>query len=244
MSTGNTWFSAWFDSPYYHLLYKDRDDKEARFFMTELIKKLQPTKEAHLLDLACGRGRHAKFLHKQGLKVTGIDLSPQNIAWATKHHAKEGLDFEVGDMRQPYGENRFDYILNMFTSFGYFETYEEDIQALRMMKRALKPGGCLVLDFMNVEKVRLGLVKEEVRQVGDIEFHLNRFIRNGKVIKTIRFEDQGENWEYEEQVQLIGHQEFVQMFKEAGLHIEATYGDFDLSPFDAVNSERLVLFAR
>src|SRR5690606_13665962 len=107
------------------------------------------------------------------------------------HYQDERLHFQVGDMRKPYGENRFDYIFNLFTSFGYFNSFEDDLNSLKMMKKALKPGGLLVLDFMNVNKVKLGLVEEEVRKVDSIEFHIERFIRDGMVIKHIRFEADG-----------------------------------------------------
>ncbi|MDZ7846056.1 MAG: hypothetical protein U5L96_04440 [Owenweeksia sp.] len=99
------------------------------------------------------------------------------------------MHFEKGDMRQPFGYSRFDYILNLFTSSGYFENGQENLLALEMTgKKALKPGGSLVLDFMNADKVRLGLVEEEVRQAEGIKFHIERTIRSGWVIKHIRFE--------------------------------------------------------
>ncbi len=239
-----TWFKSWFDTPYYHILYRHRDDNEAQVFIKNAINKLQPTQNCHILDLACGRGRHAKFLNKLGFQVTGIDLSESNISYAKKHHSSEGLQFEVGDMRQPYGENRFDCIFNLFTSFGYFDSWDDDLRALKMMKLALKPGGTLVLDFMNVNKVKMGLVKEEVRTVKDIEFHIERFIRNGMVVKQIKFRADGIDHAYEEQVQLLNREDFQLLLLEAGFEITSIYGDFDLSEFNARDSERLILFAR
>jgi cyclopropane fatty-acyl-phospholipid synthase-like methyltransferase len=76
------WFSSWFDSPYYHILYKERDDKEAQLFMDQLSSYLQIQPEHHIMDLACGKGRHAIYLNQKGFEVTGVDLSPQSIAFA------------------------------------------------------------------------------------------------------------------------------------------------------------------
>lgn len=234
------WFESWFDTSFYHLLYKDRDDKEARFFIRNMIEKLNPDANTHFLDLACGRGRHARFLSELGYDVTGIDLSERNIAYAQRY-ANDSLHFEVGDMRKPFGDQRFDYIFNLFTSFGYFDVHDDNLKALKMMKRALKPGGMLVLDFMNVNKVKLGLVKEEVRQVGAIEFHIERFIREERVIKKITFESDGHPYQYEEKVQLLDKADFEELFEKGGFDILEVYGDFDLSVYDRKDSERLIL---
>lgn len=242
MTHQKSWFRSWFDTEYYHILYQHRDDNEARFFIENLIKKLKPSKTSHILDLACGRGRHAIFLNEMGYKVTGIDLSESSIEYARRYE-NERLHFEVGDMREDFGEKRFDYIFNLFTSFGYFENWEDDLRALKMMKRALKPGGTLVLDFMNVNKVKLGLVEEEVRKSDGIEFHISRFIREDAVIKDIRFEDEGREYHFEEKVQLLERNDFEKLFSEAGFEIRNIYGDFELHDFHPRDSERLILFA-
>lgn len=243
MSQQEAWYEAWFDTEYYHILYQHRDDNEAQLFIRNLLQELKPRPGSHILDLACGRGRHAKFLSELGHEVTGIDLSECSIDYA-RQYSNDQLHFEMGDMRQPYGKNRFDLIFNLFTSFGYFENWEDDVQALKMMKHALKPGGTLVLDFMNVNKVRLGLVEEELRQVDSIEFHIERFIRDGAVIKKITFEDQGKKHQYEERVQLLDREDFGKLFEEAGLCVTAVYGDFSLAGFQARESERLILMAQ
>lgn len=242
MTADNAWFKSWFDTKYYHILYQHRDENEAQLFIKNLVNALRPSPDDHILDLACGRGRHAIFLNEDGFEVTGIDLSESNIRYARKFE-DQSLHFEVGDMRQSYGENRFNYIFNLFTSFGYFENWEDNLRALKMMKHALKPGGTLVLDFMNVYKVQLGLVKEEIRQAGGIEFHIERFIRDNQVIKKISFSDKGQDYQFEEKVQLLDLGDFRKLFRESGFEIESIYGDFNLSSFDADESERLILFA-
>ncbi|MEQ9262818.1 MAG: class I SAM-dependent methyltransferase [Owenweeksia sp.] len=242
MKKEEQWFESWFDSPYYHKLYAHRDKTEARFFIENLVDELRISEGSEVLDLACGRGRHAIMLNQLGCKVTGIDLAESSIRFA-QSYAGARLDFEVGDMRTDLGENRFDYIFNLFTSFGYFEKREDHLKVCRAIAKSLKPGGKLVLDFMNVNKVHLGLVKEEVKTVEGIEFHMERFIRDGMVIKKISFTDQESDHLYEEKVQLLEKKDFEELFAQSGLQIDKCYGDFSLNPFNFRNSERLILFA-
>lgn len=112
------WFNTWFDSPYYHLLYRNRSHTEAGAFIDALLKHLHPKPGAHLLGLACGKGRHALQLSERGYEVTGLDLSATSIAVVQgQRHARR--HFHVHDMRNslPYGP--FGLVLNLFTSFGY-----------------------------------------------------------------------------------------------------------------------------
>ncbi len=240
MSQSSSWYRSWFNTPYYHILYKDRDDREARFFIQNLVNRLAPSAQSCLLDLACGRGRHARFLNELGHRVTGIDLSESSIEYA-QQFTNANLHFEVGDMREPFGEQRFDFIFNLFTSFGYFKNKEDNIAALRCIKKALKPDGTFVFDFMNVHQVQLGLVKEEVRVIEGIEFHITRLIRDEHVIKKISFSDKGQDFEFEESVQLLTLAHFEELFAAAGLCIRSIHGDFELGDFDAVKSDRLIL---
>ena len=111
------WFESWFDSPYYHVLYKNRDFSEAELFIDKLIQLIEPTKASRVLDLACGKGRHSIYLNKKGFDVTGIDLSEKSIACA-KTAENETLHFYMHDMRKLFRTNYFDVVLNLFTSFG------------------------------------------------------------------------------------------------------------------------------
>jgi len=244
MSTTNhkAWYKEWFDTPYYHMLYKHRDDHEAQLLIKNLLQKTPVQKDWHFLDLACGRGRHAKFLNQQGYRVTGLDLAPQNVSYA-QLYASDSLQFKQADMREPYGDEEFDCILNLFTSFGYFASKEESARACRQMKKALKQGGYLWLDFMNIHKVALGLVPNEYKVVGNIEFCLERKLEAGQVVKEITFTDGGEDYRFQERVQLLTLQDFEQFFKEAQLNIESVYGNYELEPYAKEASDRLILKA-
>ena len=80
----STWYSQWFDSEYYHILYENHDFLEAEGFIDKLTKKLSLRLHSSVADIACGRGRHALYLSKKGFNVTGLDLSPSSIEFAKK----------------------------------------------------------------------------------------------------------------------------------------------------------------
>ena len=154
------WFTDWFNTPYYHILYKDRNDDEAQLFMKHITAFLNLSKESHILDLPCGRGRHSVFLNSLGYKVTGGDLAANSIELAKKFENKT-LNFKVQDMRAPF-KSKYDAVFNLFTSFGYFEDDREDILILNNIKQSLKKDGFFVFDFLNAEKVKLNIVAKEI----------------------------------------------------------------------------------
>src|ERR1700744_549820 len=125
MSQKKEWYRNWFDSPYYDLLYKGRDQEEADMFVNNLVKHLSPSESSIMLDLACGKGRYSIALNRMGYQVTGIDLSQRKIA-AAKPYQNKTLSFAVNDMRMPLEPDKYDYVFNLFTSFGYFDNEEEN----------------------------------------------------------------------------------------------------------------------
>ena len=199
MSQPEEWFSTWFDSPYYHILYSNRNYAEAEQFLNNLLKHLHPKPDAKILDLACGKGRHAIYLNQQGFNVTGVDLSPQSIAFA-KQFENEKLHFEVQDMREVYKPDHFDFVLNLFTSFGYFASETENVVALKAIAESVKPGGKLVIDFLNAEKVVANLVPEETKILEGVTFHITRHMEGKRIVKTIAFETEEKRYQFQEKV--------------------------------------------
>ncbi len=236
------WFSSWFDSPYYHILYQNRNDDEAREFIAKLVNAIAPKKRSRMLDLACGKGRHSIFLANQGYDVTGLDLSPQSIEYAQQFE-KENLSFFVHDMRKPFRSNYYDYIFNFFTSFGYFENKNDNISTLISVKKGLRKEGVFVMDFMNAKKVKTNLIPKEEKILNDITFNIRKNIEKGKIIKDIRFSDLGRNYHFQEKVSGFELGEMEIMFRAARLKITGIYGNYDLSDYDEDNSDRLILIA-
>ncbi|MEO5910829.1 MAG: class I SAM-dependent methyltransferase [Pelobium sp.] len=233
------WFQNWFNSPYYHILYKKRDDEEAELFIDNLCSYLKPKRSSRMLDIACGRGRHAIYLNKKEYDVTGIDLSFGSIKFAQQFENKK-LHFWVHDMRYNFYINYFDFAFNLFTSFGYFETEKEHINALKTFKKSLKKGGKLVLDYMNSQKIVNHLVTRETKEIDGINFHISRTVENEKIVKTIDFEHRNKHYAFKEEVKDFKQDDFLRLFKAAGLDVISIFGDYHLNAFDLNNSDRLI----
>ncbi len=237
-----SWFADWFNSPYYDLLYHHRDDSEAQAFIDRLLVWLQPKMGAQILDLACGKGRFARYLARKGFQVTGLDLSVNSINFA-RQFEMENLSFFTHDMRLPYRINYFDFTFNFFTSFGYFDLERDDVRTLKSVALGLKKGGVFVLDFFNSAYVKTHLLGSQEKTVQGIIFKTNKFLREDRIIKAIDFEDQGRSWHFEESVRLFELQDFERLFSRAGLAIETLFGNYRLDPYDESSSTRLILIA-
>lgn len=233
------WFASWFDTPYYHILYKDRDYEEAQLFMDNLTNYLNLPEDAKILDLACGKGRHSIYLNKLGYNVTGADLSENSIAEASKH-TNDTLHFTVHDMREPF-EDKFDAIFNLFTSFGYFEDDSDNLRTLKAICESLTEYGFGVIDFMNAHQVIKNLVPEETKTVEGIDFHIKRYYKDGHIFKEIDFEADGEKYHFTERVQALTLEDFEQLMEEAGIHLLDIFGDYKLRKFFKNESERLIM---
>lgn len=233
------WFETWFDSKYYHILYKERNDEEAQLLMDNLTDYLNLPENAKVLDLACGKGRHAIYLNTLGLEVTGADLSENSILQASKF-ANETLQFKVHDMREPF-EEKYDAIFNLFTSFGYFEDSSDNSKTIQAIHNSLTATGFAVIDFMNVEYVLENLIPEEIKTVDGINFHLKRYLKDGHIYKEIDFEDEGKSFHFMEKVQALRLTDFEQIMDAAGIYLLDIFGDYKLRKYDSSQSERLIM---
>ncbi len=237
----NEWFQEWFNSSYYHVLYKNRDEEEAKKFIDRLLDELRPPAGSYILDLACGKGRYSRYLAEKGFCVTGIDIAQDSIEFAQQFE-NERLSFFQHDMRLPYRINYFDYIFNFFTSFGYFETEQDHLKTVVNIAKGLRPDGKFVLDFFNSKKVIASLRPNEVKEVNGIVFHIQRSVdEQGYILKNIQFEDQGKYFDFTERVRAFNLNDFQYLFGKAGLKIARTFGDYQLNEFDEKNSGRLIL---
>lgn len=244
MEASKQWFRDWFNSPYYHLLYNNRDEKEAAAFIEKLLAFLQPKPGSFMLDVACGKGRHAQLLADKGFDVTGIDLSIESILSAKKRE-HEHLHFYQHDMRLPFRINYYDVVFNFFTSFGYFDTARENNNALRTIAQALKPGGKVVLDYLNSEFVKAHLVPHEVTEKQHVVFNINREVKDHKFIKEIKIldKDKPARMTYTESVSAFTRADFEAMFARQGLQVIEVFGDYYFNAYHAQQSPRLILVA-
>ena len=237
------WFAEWFDSPYYHILYKNHDETEAKTALDNLLNTMSLPTEARILDLACGKGRHSKYLAEKGFDVTGLDISMASIAFA-RQFEHEHLTFYQHDMRLPFRMNYYDAVMNMFTSFGYFKTDADHLKTLINVSKGLRKDGLFLLDFFNANWVRDNLVVKAEKTVDGLTFHLHKSIRKGYVYKTVDFKTGGRHFEFREKVRLFDLQDFQNLFDKAGLELIKTFGSYALEPYDPQVSKRLILLAR
>jgi SAM-dependent methyltransferase len=238
-----SWFEEWFDSPYYHLLYENRSEAEANTFIEKIVETLQIPRAAKILDAACGKGRHALTLAKLGFYVTGIDLSQNSINYA-KQFESANLKFAVHDIREVYKKEGFDYVFNLFSSFGYCEDDAEDNKAMKAFAGNLKEGGTLVLDYINSEWAVKVMKPRDIIQRGETQFHIQKRLEKGFIKKKIEFLAEGENHTYEEQLKVINLFRFEKMFQEAGFELKKTFGDYELNEFISTSSPRLIMVAQ
>lgn len=227
----------WFDTKFYHILYKNRDNKEAELFIENLIDKLKIKQNSKVLDLACGKGRHSIFLFKKGMIVTGFDSSENNILEAKKNNTKN-LKFYKTEMDKSYNES-FDVIFNLFTSFGYID-HDYNSKVFQQISKSLNINGLLVLDFLNILYVKKNLVREEIKKIDNITFNLKRFIKNNVLYKKIDFTYNKNEYSFKESVMCLKLKDFKGYLKNLPLEIIEVYGNYNLEKFNP-DSERLIM---
>lgn len=232
------WFSEWFNTPYYHILYKDRDDKEAEFFIDRLVQHLNPDPNTLFLDLACGKGRHATYLNSLGYIVDGCDLAEASILEAKKKE-NSNLNFFIQDMRLPT-EKKYDCILNLFTSIGYFEDFEDNSKTFASISKSLNENGIFVIDFLNAAKVKEEMVGYQEKEIEGLLFKISKKVEDRNIVKTIEFEADARNHHYEEKVTLLEKSDFIHFANQSNLKLIAELGDYELNPLSD-KSDRLIL---
>ncbi len=239
MKQKTEWFQNWFNTTYYHLLYDYRNEEEAEYFMSNLLRHLKLTPDDTILDLPCGRGRHARFLNSSGFRGVGADISENSIAHA-RHFENQNLRFMIHDMRDPL-QGKYSAIFNLFTSFGYFEHEETNAKVLRNFKLGLRENGHLVIDFLNLNKVREELVPSQEIEKQGIGYQIKKRITDQFIIKDIEVTDGNQKHYFQEKVQALDLEKFERYSSQAGLKIVETFGDYSLDDFSEQKSERLIL---
>lgn len=238
----SNWYASWFDTEYYHQLYNNRDESEAERFITNILDYLNLPKGSKVLDIACGKGRHAKAISERGYQVIGTDLSPNSIDEANKMR-NDQLAFFVQDMRETFRENEFDAAFNFFTSFGYFDTEEDNHKAANAFVQNLKPGGVLLIDFVNKANA-LSNIKAKATEVqirGELKFEIERIFEGGRYLKNITVCEGEQCMRFQESLQSLVLADFERYFLPLGMELKERFGNYDLAPYDEEQSPRLIM---
>ena len=240
-----TWYEQWFSRDEYDVLYSNRNDDEAVSLIDLIESTVGARPNTHILDVGCGRGRHALELARRGYRVTGLDLSERALETARSRAAEENLDiqFVLGDIRNPVGRNQFDRVVNLFTAFGYFEAWSDHQKAVDAMALAVKPGGHVIQDFLNPAHVAKELIPSDSKMIGDTLIEQRRWIDEGRVLKEIVFSGSQGSHTFFESVALLELSDFEALYEHAGLSIEAVKGDYAGGTFSE-HSPRMILFSK
>lgn len=232
------WFETWFGQEYLEL-YPHRDEADAERLIA-LLRRVLPWQPGwRTLDVACGPGRHMGALERAGAKVFGFDLSRALLARARTVTRRPLVR---ADMRQlPFRSGAFDLTVNLFTSFGYFDSDLAHRDALGEMLRTVRPGGWFVLDYLNAASVRAGLVGEEVQDMGGASVRVMREITDeDRVVRKRMLLPDGR--QFEERVRLFTYAELQAMIEFHGARVTSGFGDYDGAP--AGQGPRAMLLAQ
>jgi len=245
------WFAEWFNNPLYLQVYSHRDNAEASKCIRMIIERTQSPdrrpSSVNVLDIACGAGRHALELARLGYSVTGNDLSPFLLETARSEAHRCGIELSLTccDMRHLKADRHYNLILQLFTSFGYFNTADEDLRVLENVSALLEPDGWYVLDLINVRHLRRNLVPVSRRTVAGLDVLEERTIEHGRINKKITIAPaEGEPLRFSESVRLFTPEEITTLLDQAGLAVESVAGDYTGALFDSEGSPRMLLFIR
>lgn len=249
MKDEKPWYQEFFGHHYLEtyqpVLTPERTVREADFIVNTLSLPAGST----ILDLCCGHGRHLIELTGRGYTMIGLDLDPFFLDTARQEAERRGLEvqLELRDMRDIPFVEEFDAVINMFTSFGYLESDEEDQKVLDGVARALKPGGLFLMELMHRDclarmfqprgwyETEAGLKVLEQRGFDPLTG------RND--VRVITIYPDGAVKEAHHSVRIYTLTELARMLTSAGLQVEATYGGTDGSPF-TLESRRLIVLSR
>ncbi len=230
-----TWYREWFGEDYLEL-YSYRDAEEARI-QASFFRELFGAIDGMILDLACGMGRHVDELRKLGYAVTGCDLSYVLLRHGLRNYG--AMPLVRADMRAfPFRAGAFAGLVNFFTSFGYFESPEEDAQTLGEMRHSLRPGAPVLFDYLNVRRELERLVEREERDADGERLVIERWFDAASSTFNKRITIGGRR--FLERVRGYDRDEITRLFTDAGFAIRDVYGDFSGAHFSD-DSPRLIL---
>jgi SAM-dependent methyltransferase len=239
------WYEKWFSNKYYLSLYSHRDEKEARDIINLIQRNIPLHRDSKILDVCCGAGRHSIEFARRGYNVTGFDLSSYLISQATENlkNAKEKdlkVEFLIKDMKNFSFDKSFDAAINIFTSFGYFETDEENFQVFGNIGKSLKKDGYFVFDFINSDNLRETLVPVSEDIFEGTKVIQKRYIKNGFVFKDILIDDE----KYNERLRLYSKDEIIHALNDTGFDVRRIFGDYYGNNYDIENSSRMIFVSK
>lgn len=239
------WFKHWFNSPFYTDVYSHRNNVDARKTVDFIIDKLKLNKDQFILDAACGIGRHSNLLGAYGYNVISFDLSLNLLKMAKKNcSANSNVKFINSDIRDTYFKINFDLVLNLFTSFGYFDSDEENFRFFKNIYCNLKDTGLLLFDYLNPNYLFRNLTVNSKRNIKDISVEEYRYFENGRINKNIKLAFGDKEFKYHESVKLYSFDELISNFSRIGFKLSNSFGSYQFDKFEESESERIILLLK
>lgn len=239
----NNWYEKWFGNEYL-TVYAHRNEEEAKQLVQLILSYINLDKEAKIIDLCCGQGRHAFLFAREGFEVYGFDLSRTLLQVAKFKNNQSGNTFFIqADMRYLPAVHSFDLLLNLFTSFGYFESDSENKIVFEQFYQVLKPGGYFVFDYFHTPYVLANLERYQTEQIGDLIVKQERFIEGSRVQKIIRLNREGKKSTFYESVKMYNSEQILRMMEETSLSVRYIFGDYLGSPLSE-ESERIIIIGQ
>jgi SAM-dependent methyltransferase len=244
------WYVAAFRADYL-TVYAHRDEADARRAVACCVRELRLAPGQRVLDLCCGAGRHLNVLGEQGIAAVGVDLSGDLLAAARTSGVARPL-VRADALRLPFASESFDAVVNLFSSFGYFERTEQHQQMLSEAARVMEQGALALFDLMNPATVKSNLKPETREERDGLTITAQRRIAPDpndpsaeRVEKRvhIRFSD-GRETGYTESVRLFPQASFDRLLRASNMVPLRRFGDFDSSPFDPERSPRQIVIAK
>jgi len=232
-SQDNNWYQTWFDEDYL-TLYAHRDDFDAYDQLDLIRRHVNPGCLQSILDLGCGAGRHLEIMRSWGWRAVGLDLS--RVLLNEARLREPTMPLIQGDMRNIPG--RFDLILSLFTSFGYFEQTEQNLQVFSAVRASLGDAGKFWLDFLNPAYICAHIrEKEIIRTANGQDINIRRRLDQGRVIKEI---DLGQR-RVVESVWLYDADTLCSMASLNKMKVKTIFGDYLGNPYGK-HSPRIIMF--
>jgi 2-polyprenyl-3-methyl-5-hydroxy-6-metoxy-1,4-benzoquinol methylase len=180
-----------------------------------------------------------------GFKVTAVDISQRLISEAKKSAEQAGaeIDFVLSDILEYETNSKFDLVVNLFTSIGYFDNDEENYAVVKKAYNLLNQGGCFVLDYFNKDFLLKNLIPMTVFSENGLKIIQNRSVDGKRVVKKITIDKDGSSEEFYESVRLYSFKEIINYIKKAGFTIIKQYGDYLGNSYESESSPRLIIFA-
>jgi len=238
------WFKDWFDSSEYLDVYSHRDKTDVANLLVLITQNFDFKSGSKVLDAACGNGRFSNYFAKTGFNVTSFDLSMQLLKIAQRKSTEDNLNVKYfrSDIRNVPLKGSFDLVLNMFTSFGYFTSDNENFSFIRTAYELLNEKGYFIFDYLNKDYVINNLIPKSHKTIGGKKIIEERRINNNRVEKKIIIESSSERKIFQESVLIYSKDEIIDGFNLCGFKVDKIFGDYIGSNYNSLTSERLLIF--